>query len=176
MAVALLLSISAACGSGDGGKDAASNEDPGCFLAFNSKFDGFRSWQSYEYDADAATLGGAAVHVAGPRTEYINQQPDPGSEFPVGTVIVKEVGAQDPANYHLFAMVKRGCNFNSSGARGWEFMEVKEQGSGATIIWRGVGPPAGEKYGGDANGCNSCHAACSDNDSICSTKLRLPAP
>jgi len=175
---ALLLALSAACGGGgDGGDGGDANAgDSDCFLAFNSKFDGFRSWKSYEYDADAATVGGVAVHVSGPRTEYVNQLPDPGSEFPVGTVVVKEVGADDPDNYHLFAMVKRGCNFNSKGARGWEFMEVKEQGSGATIIWRGVGPPAGEQYGGDPNGCNSCHAACSDNDSLCSTKLRLSAP
>jgi hypothetical protein len=83
------------------------------------------------------------------------------------------VGANDPANHHLFAMVKRGCGFNAGGAFGWEFMELTEHAGGADVLWRGVGPPAGETYGGDPNGCNSCHAGCSGNDSVCSSKLRL---
>jgi hypothetical protein len=70
-------------------------------------------------------------------------------------------------------MAKRGCGFNAAGARGWEWMELSETPDGVTVVWRGLGPPAGEVYGGDPAGCNSCHAACSDNDSVCSSPLRL---
>lgn len=169
LATLLVVAGGAACG---GNADASSSESSGCFLAFNTQYDGFRSWKSYAYDGGSE--GDAGVHIAGPRTEYVNELPPDGStSFPVGTMIVKEVGADDPPNHHLFAMVKRGCDFNANGAKGWEFMEVQEQPSGATLVWRGVGPPAGENYGGDPNGCNSCHAACSDNDSVCSAQIRL---
>lgn len=166
--VVCLNTVAACAGNGD----ASSSSSSGCFLAFGSQFDGFRLWKSYAYDS--AGEGDASVHVSGPRTEYVNELPPAGStSFPVGTMIVKEVGVDDPANHHLFAMVKRGCDFNANGAKDWEFMELQEQAPGAIIIWRGVGPPAGENYGGDPSGCNSCHAACSDNDSVCSTYIRL---
>jgi hypothetical protein len=155
--------LAAACTDGGG-------SDSSCFLAFNAQVAGFRSWTSFSFDGGTED---ASVHIAGPRTEYINDLPPHASTtFPVGTIIVKEVGANDPANHHLFAMVKRGCDFNAGGAVGWEFMELQE-GTTTSIIWRGVGPPAGENYGGDPNGCNGCHAACSDNDSVCSSAIRL---
>ena len=170
-AMAAACAAALACGGGD----PAPADSSGCFLAFDSQFDGFRGWTSVTFDGGAD--GDAGIHVAGPRTEYINHEPPDGSTaFPVGTLVVKEVGAADPnpANHHLFTMAKRGCDFDAAGAKGWEFIELKEATGGATILWRGVGPPAGETYGGDPNGCNSCHAACTNNDSICSSHLRLP--
>ena len=163
----------AACGTSD---DTSSTESAasGCFLAFNTQYSDFRTWTSYSFDGPGE--GDAGVHVAGPRIEYIKAAPPHGSAtFPVGTLIVKEVGIGDPANHHIFAMAKRGCDFNASGAKGWEWMEIQEISGGASIIWRGVGPPAGEVYGGDPTGCNSCHVACSDNDSVCSSHVRLTA-
>lgn len=155
--------------------DSASNDpdaSPGCLIAFDAQYDGFRSWMSYRYDGVAE--GDAGVHVAGPRTEYIESSPPHGSTtFPVGTIIVKEVGANDPANHHIFAMVKRGRGFNAAGATGWEWMEIEDLPPGGHILWRGVGPPVGEVYGGNPTGCNSCHEACNDNDSVCSTHIRL---
>jgi hypothetical protein len=162
----------AACSSGEGDSSSISASSNSCFLAFAAQFDGFRSWTSYHYEGTDEGDGG--VHVAGPRTEYVNRPPPRGSTaFPVGTIIVKEVGAGDPANHHLFAMAKRGCDFNAQGAKDWEWIELTEAAPGATVLWRGVGPPAGETYGGDPTGCNSCHAACTDNDSVCSTRVRL---
>jgi hypothetical protein len=171
--LASLCSAAAACGSSE---QAAGTAASGCFVAFNPAFDGFREWTSYAFDGPAD--GDAGIHVAGPRTEYVNHPAARGdggaaATFAVGTVIVKEVGANDPPNHRLFAMVKRGCGYDSSGAKGWEWMELDELSPGATIRWRGVGPPAGEQYGGDPNGCNSCHVACADNDSVCSPKIRL---
>ncbi len=165
----LAAAIGAACSGESSGDDASAST---CFLAFDAAYAGFRSWSSHTFDVGVA--GDAGLHVGGPRTEYVNRLPPAGStSFPIGTVIVKEVGAGDPANHRLFAMVKRGCNFNASGATGWEFMEIREASTGAGIVWRGVGPPAGENYGGDPNGCNACHGACRDNDSVCSAHLRL---
>lgn len=42
-----------------------------------------------------------------------------------------------------------------------------------SLLWRGVGPPNGDTYGGDMNGCNLCHAACAANDYVSSPLLRL---
>jgi hypothetical protein len=163
------LGSTAACSAASA--DPSSPDPAGCFLAFNPQFDGFRSWTAFHYDGGD---DGAGVHVSGPRVEYIEQAPPHGSaSFPVGTLIVKEVGIDDPANHHLFAMVKRGCGFNAGGATGWEWMELDEAPPGATIRWRGGAPPAGETYAGAPAGCNSCHAACTDNDSVCSAYIRL---
>jgi hypothetical protein len=43
------------------------------------------------------------------------------------------------------------------------------------VVWRGVGPPSGEAYGGDPTACNTCHAAARDNDSVLSSRIRLSA-
>ncbi len=71
--------------------------------------------------------------------------------------------------------MKRGGGYNS-GAPGWEWFDLAlldDASDGVRIVWRGVGPPAGETYGGDpAAGCNSCHVAC-DNDAICAKPLAL---
>jgi hypothetical protein len=169
--IALGLAAVAACSGDDQAAKGPASSD-GCFLAFNPAFDGFRSWTSYAYDG--TNTGDAGVHVSGPRTEYINALPAHGSTtFPVGTIIAKEVGANDPSNHHIFAMVKRGCDYDSVGAKGWEWMEITEVSGGATIKWRGLGPPAGEVYGGDPNGCSSCHVACGANDDVCSTHIVL---
>jgi hypothetical protein len=111
------------------------------------------------------------VHV----TEYLNQVPDPdATEFPLSTIIVKEALASDDSST-VFARVKRGGGYNT-GAPGWEWFELQsldDERDGAIIVWRGVGPPAGEAYGGDPNGCNVCHSACADNDGVCSPPLVL---
>jgi hypothetical protein len=166
--------VSAGAAAACSGGDASPAGDAGdrCFVAFAPQFDGFRSWTSYRYTSPTAD-DASSVHISGPRTEYIKQAPPHGSTaFPLATTIVKEVGADDPANHHIFAMVKRGCGFNPPVA-GWEWMELTEVSGGATILWRGAAPPAGENYGGDNAGCDSCHGACSDNDRVCSPVIRL---
>jgi hypothetical protein len=165
LGVLLLLGCGASSTATDGGD---------CSLAFNGQFAGFRSWSSYTFDGGAADDAG--VHIAGPRTEYINQLPSAGDlAFAQGTLIVKEVGVGTD-QHHLFAMVKRGCDFNATGAHDWEWLELKESGTTPLIIWRGVGPPAGELYGGDPAGCNGCHVGCASNDFVCSPHLRLSSP
>jgi len=136
------------------------------YVAFASAFAPFRTWMHYT-DNLVDTDGSLPTGVAGMRDQYINTLPNTGStEFPVGTIIV-EVRADGK----IFANVKRGGDFNSAGCLNWEFFELTE--NPVTITWRGLGPPIGDTYGGDPNGCNDCHTMCAINDYICSPKLQL---
>ncbi len=164
-ALALIAAVTA-CGGTSQGDDGAT---PDVFLAFSSSFSDFRSWTSFHSDGPAP--GTQPPDVLGPRSQYIHEPPASDSTaFPVGTMIVevRESGAG-----HILGAVKRGGNFNAGGAANWEWFELQE--NPVTIVWRGVGPPNGETYGGDPDGgCNSCHAACgASNDFICSPYLQL---
>ena len=158
--------------AGCGGSGTSSGDAPATFLAFSSTFESFRSWTSFHSDGPPDD-GSVTPDVLGPRTQYINKLPPHGAtEFPVGTVIVE---ARENASQKIFAAVKRGGGFNVGGATNWEWFEL--QGSPVVIVWRGVGPPAGDTYGGDPNGgCNSCHMKCgASNDFICSPRFALSA-
>src|SRR4051794_14445280 len=146
----------APCALGCGSTPEAASPDT--FIAFSSDFVGFKSWQTFTLTS--APIDGSP-HTSGPRTVYLNKKPPAGStEFPVGTIIVKELTAPDDSR-NTFAMVKRGGGYNQSGATNWEWFELKPGDDQAiALLWRGVGPPLGEKYGGDANGgCNLCHSS-----------------
>ncbi len=163
----LACALVAAVGCGSGGGDDA---PPETFLAFATSFAPFRSWTSFHSDGPADD-GTFTPDVLGPRTQYISKLPPSGStEFPVGTLIVE---ARESATMKIFAAVKRGGGFNAGGAANWEWFELQEDP--VAIVWRGLGPPAGDTYGGDPDGgCNACHMKCgSDNDFVCSPKLSL---
>jgi hypothetical protein len=162
----LAIAAVAACGASD------PETPPQTFLAFSSTFAQFRDWPSFA-SAGPPDDGTFPPDVIGPRTQYINQLPPTGTdEFPVGTVIVE---AREFGDHKLFAAVKRGGGFNAGGAVNWEWFEIQDPP--VLIVWRGVGPPAGDTYGGDPNGgCNACHVRCgASNDYICSAKLVLGA-
>jgi hypothetical protein len=161
--VKALVLLLAACSAG-----GSTSTDT--FIAFSSTFAPFRTWTHFHSDGPPDN-GTYPPDVLGPREQYINELPPPGSsEFPIGTAIV-EVRASGI----IFAGVKRGGDFNAGGAKNWEWFELTE--NPVTIVWRGVGPPAGEMYGGDPNGgCNACHTACgATNDYVCSQQLQLPS-
>jgi len=170
-AALVLAVVAAACGGhhGDGGPPDA----PFVFIAFPSTFQPFRTWTSFHSDGPPDN-GTFPADTLGPRTQYINMLPPHGStEFPIGTVIVE---VRESQGNKIFAGVKRGFDFNSTGAKNWEWFELQEATTGeVTILWRGVGPPNGETYGGDPNGgCNTCHVQCgANNDYVCSPKLQL---
>jgi hypothetical protein len=135
------------------------------FVANVPQFAPFLTWTSYM--DTLADDGSLPTGVGGPRTQYINMLPPHGAtQFPTGTIIVevREDGK-------IFASVKRGGDFNAAGCVNWEFFELTE--NPVTITWRGLGPPLGDTYGGDPNGCNDCHTMCASNDYICSPKLQL---
>jgi len=164
----LTLGLAAGCGapeSGEGGGET--------FLAFASSFEGFRGWESFPVPEG---MGDGTVHTLGPRTEYLNRRPAEGdTEFAVGTILVKETTSEALADRKVFAMVKRGGDYNAAGARGWEWFELKNlDEERVSIVWRGVGPPAGEMYGGDPNaGCNGCHVGAKENDFVLSDAITL---
>lgn len=166
-------SPNAASSCGDSNPDASSAAlPPEPFLAFADDFRGYHDWTHYDVTDDADLVG---IHDGSTVLEYINHLPPSGStQFPVGTIIVKEATGGTQA-HELFAMVKRGGGYNA-GAPGWEWFEVQNLDNGCDgvrIVWRGVGPPAGETYGGDPNaGCNTCHTDCG-NDAVCAKPLNL---
>jgi cytochrome P460 len=167
--VVLGLTI-AACAPAESTPDADPVGDT--FLAVDSSFNGFRTWEAFAMPPGE----NGTIHTAGVRTTYLNHAPKTGStEFPVGTIIVKESEDGPIADRQVFARVKRGGGYNAGGAAGWEWFELKnEDPQRSTRIWRGVGPPVGEKYGGDPNGgCNGCHGAAKDNDYVLSGPLQL---
>jgi hypothetical protein len=182
---AALCAVACSGSGGDSGQDSGaclgtlpetSNTPPAgaTYLAFAQDFHGYHDWPSYDVSEDAELVG---IHDGSVITEYINQLPPSGSsEFPLGTRVVKEaIGGTIP--HEIFAMAKRGGGFNET-ATGWEWFELENLDCAddrVKLIWRGVGPPIGEMYGGDPNGgCNGCHAACG-NDAVCAKALKLSA-
>jgi hypothetical protein len=166
-----VTALAVTLGVGESGCGAAASQatsDGGIFVAFGSDFAAFRSWPSRSVDN---TIAQGATHVAGTREIYINQLPPAGAaSFPVGTMIVKITEADG----QIFARAKRGGGYNPSGALDWEWFELLEGAGGVSIMWHGVGPPAGEKYAGDAtSGCNPCHGAARSNDYVLSPWLQL---
>jgi hypothetical protein len=150
---------------------------PSPWVSEVADFQGFCNWAH----APATAPGDASdgVHGAGPLTVYWNHAPPHGStEFPVGTLIVKETNEADPTQRTVFAMAKRqprGTGYNSSGADGWEWWSVQDEGNCSVVrLWRGPIPPATESYAGSPVGdCNGCHGGAKDNDFVWSTALEL---
>jgi hypothetical protein len=172
LTVAFVSLLVVACASSGGDSSADGGNGSGVFIAFGSDFQNFHSWQSFDVTKDAAP---GTIHPDAMLIEYLNRAPPSGSAtFPVGTIIVKEGTDGDVIGRQYFAMVKRGGDENLSGAVGWEWFELRNLPDGTVgIVWRGVGPPAGEVYGGDPNaGCNTCHVACG-NDSVCAKAVQL---
>ena len=158
----LVACLLVACKGGSGSGDADNT-----FVAFTPSFAPFRTWTSFDSPGPGSDSG-LPPGVLGPRTQYIDMAPPTGStEFPIGTIIVevRETGL-------IFSGVKRGGNFNAAGAKNWEWFEIAENPT--HIVWSGTGPPPGDTYGGDPNGCNTCHEACgASNDYVCSAELQL---
>jgi hypothetical protein len=180
VAAAALAGVLAGCDHG------AETTEPTVFIALDRDFAGFRDWPHVTVGVDSDLEG----HPETDRVAYVNALPDDGvTVWPVGTVIVKSGLVADDSSgdvvvrEELHAMVKRGGDFNASGALGWEWMELVELRGTPTIAWRGSHPPDGdnEAYGcrpglpcegfGD---CNACHAAASPFDFVMSEPLRLP--
>jgi hypothetical protein len=174
------LLLGAACG-GEENTPAQSTEQE--FIALPKDFAGYEQWWNVAVGEGSVD----SVHPGAQRRVYVNKRPEESaSEFPVGTVIVK-VGAggelTGTTGTEVHAMVKRGGTFNSAGAVGWEWFELKASSAGTPgIVWRGESAPSGHGYkcvttANDAGvieiDCNDCHAAARSNDYVIGSPLSL---
>jgi hypothetical protein len=167
-----LVAALAGCGPG-----TSNMSDGGAlFFAFDRDFADYRTWDHFVLDPDAGPAeqptDGGLLHTSGTRTIYFNRAPAHGAaEFPVGTLIVKEILGGD-----TFAMVKHGGGYNKSGAVDWEWFNLGYATDGTPVIrWQGITPPpSGEGYSGTAGGvCNTCHMGAAANDYVQSEPLLL---
>lgn len=153
-------------------------EAPQVFIALQRDFADFRDWQAY--DVESFQHEG----VEGEVVVYLNRLPPrDAEEFPVGTILVKTVEMGDPEQWAVHAMVKRGGDFNASGALGWEYFDLGINDEDTPVIlWRGFEPPGEGGYtvvpGLDRDetveaDCNGCHGAETENDHVLSELLRL---
>jgi hypothetical protein len=158
--------------SGDGGGLCSGWPEPG--VAFTSNFTGFHAWSNAAaVGPDGSTDG---LHGVGPLRVYWNAAPPHGAtEFPQCTIIVKETEETDVTQRIVFAMVKRGAGYNTSGANGWEWWSLQNNADGTVSeLWNGTIAPGGETYANQPIGdCNGCHAMVSKNDSVWDTALQL---
>lgn len=173
--VALLAPLALALGASACGKKSEPPllPKPVPFIAFERDFLGFRDWYAVELPKLEAQ---GVTHTEGEAKEWVNALPSPGrSSFPVGTMIVKEVTNREKETHEIFAMVKRGGDYNLRGAPGWEWFELRERPDETlAIVWRGINAPNGEDYAGDPlGGCNSCHQLAARNDFVKTTTLAL---
>jgi hypothetical protein len=179
-AIGLLL-LSVACGGEENTNMQTPEQE---FIALPKDFAGYEKWWHVAVGEGSVD----SVHPGAQRHVYVNKLPEAGAtEFPTGTVIVK-VGAggelTGTTGDEIHAMVKRGGTFNSAGAVGWEWFELKETtvpGSPG-IVWRGESAPSGHGYkcvttANDAGvieiDCNDCHAAARSNDYVIGPPLSL---
>lgn len=163
-ALASLLVLTSACAAA-----LPTTAQPAAFIALSRDFADFTTWTHFDLPANGLATG---IHGAGLQTVFINQLPPAGATaFPAGTVLVKRMTNGDPP---IFAMVKRGGNFNAGGASGWEWFELQETQGEVSIVWRGEAPP---DAGGDAYSagitCNACHGVAAANDWVQSQPLQL---
>lgn len=154
-AAALALAATAGCGGAGSGET---------FIALQSDFAGYDGWPSVAL-GDAPLAG----HPPGPRFGYLNHRAKKGAtEYPIGTIVVKTIEpSSSQATWEVFAMAKRGGNFNPGGARDWEFFRLKILNGVPHIVTRGENAfdpdvDGGGGYGTDLPGqfasvCNGCH-------------------
>jgi hypothetical protein len=168
------------CGAQSGASgDAGSSE---VFVAQVVDFVGFCHW-SHAPATPAGDAGASdGVHAdAGPLTVYWNRPPPhAASQFPVGTIILKESQQANPAERTAFAMVKRsarGTAYNASGANGWEWWSVQDMGDctiGNMPLWRGPVAQGTDSYvSSPAGDCNGCHGRAVGNDYVWDSALQL---
>lgn len=156
---ALIVAVSLVAG-GCSDEPASSNTTPQEFVATAAAFGGYNTWQQtvapLRGPDPAGMLGGAHEGNDSSMTRSIvinpaTAQRGSNGEFPVGTVLVKELRMTDGTVPMITAMAKRGGEFNRSG-NGWEWFLVSP-GDGS-ILARGD-----TLMGGMCQGCHSAKAS-----------------
>lgn len=174
-----LANTSAGCGPAEDPNtpSACVTEATAPCIVLQRDFAGYESWERIDI-GDAPIAG----HPTGHRYLRVNRRPPAGAtEWPAGTIIVKVI---EPSATHmetdLFAMVKRGGDYNGAGARGWEFFTLGLSATGVPVVTaRGLNPSNGDTYtdtpGVMGPGCNECHnASAAEHDYLLTPALFLP--
>ena len=171
----MLAVLGLACSSGEPAvAPAASSAPPQVgepFIAMNRDLRDFRSWARWRIPDIGVRTG---HDVGDPRFVYVNRAPtDTYGALPIGTIVVKTLERGAFAEWEVHAMVKRGGGYNTGGADGWEWMDLRLSDAGAAAItWRGEGTAEDSgSYGPDVDrggeiGCNSCHQMMRASDQI----------
>ena len=161
--------------------NAGCDSPKGTFIALDSDFATFLSWERISV-GDAPLAG----HPPGPRYVYLSKRaPKGASEYPIGTLVVKSVeNDPDPSRWEVFAMTKRGGDFNARGAKNWEFFRLRIVDGTPLILTRGlfaydpdvdggISPYPGAPTAALADLCNGCHgtAASAATDHLLSPGL-----
>jgi hypothetical protein len=162
MKLALALLVACGCSARDATPVTDGGSAAGEFVAMARDFAPFRAWRAVALGDQPNT-----ADPPGPRTAFVRLPPDAGAhDYPVGAMIVKAIeNTPSPTNWDLFAMAKRGGDFDPSGAVGWEFFLLKLDGDDTIqVVARGtvLTPPvdAGMAYGSvGAIFCSGCHGA-----------------
>lgn len=143
------------------------------FVARNSDFEGWRNWAIVKKTTDTLLLtnsGGAHLSRVPNSQRWIyikdNVSRAASSEFPVGTIIVKEYRkiSGDTINTFYVAMAKRGKNFNPEFGN-WEWFQLDP----GTLKIRLAGGGVNAEYRGATlftNTCNNCHVAAKSKDFV----------
>ena len=142
----------------------------------------YDAWPSF----DRGAQGFVPAHPDGVTTVFVNHLPPHGATtFPIGTIIVRQTEIGPRETWEVHAMVRRGGEFNPLGALGWEYFDlrlppadIEGEALAPTVLWRGEGPATqGDGYataaGGVLLGCNHCHGAVPENDSVIGLELQL---
>lgn len=138
----LTLLTTSACGGDDDSADSVAD-----FVAVASDFECILDWPAVRNIRLTNKLGRTGEALA------LAENPEPGKEFPVGTIIQLFPGE---------AMVKRGPDFDPDN-NNWEYFELDVSSEGSVIRVRGRDDVI-NRFGGQ---CFSCHAAARDFDFIC---------
>lgn len=192
-AASATLAVAIACGEGPGtsalptAPASAAATPPEELVATHADFDGFQRWE--RIPLENATVPTKAR--PGPAAIYVNRRAPAGAtSWPVGTILVKAIeSGEDPRDWTVHAMVKRGALFNPTGAVGWEFFGLQLTAEGRPVIlWRSEGDNDGHAYSaglslaaaaGRAPGaeltCIDCHTAAWQDDDVLTPALSLRA-
>jgi len=148
----VLLALVAACslvgcGGGSDSNVGPSTAPPTDFAAEASDFDCILDWNEVRHFRITNKVGllDEALDVA--------NDPQPGREYPVGTIIQLFPGE---------AMVKRGSDFDPAN-HNWEYFELRASEAGTEIHVRGRDDVI-NMFGGQ---CFGCHNAARDFDFVC---------
>jgi hypothetical protein len=159
LAAFTMISLSlAAC------SDSSTDPTPEEFVADSADFAGYSSWEQTTeprvgVDPAGILAGGAhgATDSMMTRSMFISPsgaKRGSSGQFPVGTMLLKDI--KDPAGTVMMitAMAKRGASFDPAG-KDWEYLLLDAKGS---ITGRGAGLMDGM--------CKACHSAAATTDYV----------